>query len=644
MFENIFRSRFGTVYLFGMIFILIAFIIRTMLLLKTWSGLDPSLGNFFSIYLVGAFFDGVAASYFVITLVLYLILLPDKLFNHPWHRIFFSGVFFLFLYGLVFGIVSEWIFWDEFGVRFNFIAVDYLVYTKEVVTNIWQSYPVPILLTAILIVTVAIFRHILKKGYLTNSFAAGSTLKERSKHGAVLLALPIICFLAVNDSYSEISNNRFHNELAKNGVHALFAAFRNNKLEYGDFYLQKDETAILTRLRELLKTDNSEFVSDDLYDITRKVTNNGPEKRHNVMFITVESLSGEYLSKLGGTMGLTPYMDKLTDESLFFSNIYATGTRTVRGMESLVLAIPPSPGRSMVKRVNNENLFSSGFVFKKRGYDTKFIYGGYGYFDNMNYFYGNNGFDIVDRTDIDDGEVTHENVWGVADEDIYRRATEEADKTHAAGKPFFHFIMTTSNHRPYTYPDGRIDIPSPGGWEGGVKYSDFAINKFLQDTKSKPWYDNTLFVIIADHCAGSSGRTELPLFRYRIPFLIYQPALIKPMINDRLVSQVDVMPTILGLLNWSYTSRFYGQDILKMDDDDERSLVGNYQKLGLIRGNRLALLTPQNGSNFYQFDRHSKEQLLSDPIPDMLFDAISYYQGASLIAKAGNNRWIDENP
>ncbi|MBF0448545.1 MAG: LTA synthase family protein [Magnetococcales bacterium] len=644
MFNRIFSSRFGSAYLFALLFVLIAALIRSVLLIKSWDMLELEVGTLLGIYSVGFLIDVVTASYFCITLILYLTLMPDRLVNRPAHGLFFSTFFFLFLYGLVFGMVAEWIFWDEFGVRFNFIAVDYLIYTEEVLKNIWQSYPVPILLSAVLLLSGLIFWPIRRRSLLARSFQNQTTWRSRARHGAILLSLPLLFFFIVPVNYSEISQNRFQNELAKNGIYSLFSAFRHNQLDYQEFYKQADEKAVLTRLRELLKTDDSEYLSDDLYDITRRIKRTGPEKKHNVIFITMESMSAEYLGKFGSKRGLTPYLDQLADESLFFTNLYATGTRTVRGMESLTLSVPPSPGRSQVKRPNNENLFSSGFVFRKKGYDTKFIYGGYGYFDNMNYFFGNNGFDIVDRTDIDDEDITHENAWGVADEDIYRRATKEADAAFAAGKPFYHFIMTTSNHRPFTYPDGRIDIPSPGQREGGIKYTDYAIHRFIEDTRSKPWFDNTLFVIISDHCAGSSGRTELPLFRYRIPFMIYQPALIKPAVNDYQVSQLDVVPTIMGLLNWSYTSRFFGRDILKMKEHEQQALVGNFQKLGLVRGNDLAILSPQQGESFYRFSRHSNKQDKREPLPDLLFDTLSYYQGADILAKKGGNRWIDENP
>ena len=144
-------------------------------------------------------------------------------------------------------------------------------------------------------------------------------------------------------------------------------------------------------------------------------------------------------------------------------------------MEALTLALPPTPGRSLIKRPRNENLFTLGSVFRSRGYDTAFIYGGFGYFDNMNYFFGNNGYRVIDRTSPG-ADITFANVWGACDEDLFRWTMREADASFAANKPFHFFVMTTSNHRPFTYPEGKIDLPSKeSGRSGAVKYSDFAI-------------------------------------------------------------------------------------------------------------------------------------------------------------------------
>ncbi|MBF0126133.1 MAG: sulfatase-like hydrolase/transferase [Magnetococcales bacterium] len=639
--SKLLATRFGGLYLYGMLFVALSCAIRVMLFVKAFDVLEPSPAALLRIFATGFFYDVVAGSFFVVLFTLYLMFLPERLFRHALHRWFFQGIFFLALYLLVFDGVSEWIFWDEFGVRYNFIAVDYLVYTQEVIGNIRQSYPVPLLLLVILVITGVIFFFVGR--HLAPSLAATSTFRQRAIHGLAILAAPVIFYLGVDHSLAESIRNRYHAELAKNGIYALFSAFLNNELEYDRFYLRHEEREVFARTRALLTTPNATPASQDPLDITRSVRYEGPEKRLNVIYLTIESMSAEYLGLFGNRSGLTPNLDRLARESLTFTNVYATGTRTDRGMESIVLSVPPTPGRSKVKRPNNEELFSVGFLFQKRGYDTRFIYGGYGYFDNMNYFFGHNGFGVVDRTHLDPSEITMENVWGVADEDLFRRTIKEADRAHGAGLPFFHFVMTTSNHRPFTYPDGRIDIPSPGGREGGVKYTDWAIGDFLKQARSRPWFKDTLFVIMADHCAGSAGKTELPVARYHIPVMIHSPGHIPPRFEDLLTSQIDITPTVLGLLNWSYESRFFGQDILRSTPEGRRAFIGTYQKLGLITGDRLTVLSPLQKSSFYRFERgvgRERQELLSEVDGVGLQNAIALYQSANIMRLQGMDKKI----
>src|SRR5699024_5069599 len=144
--------------------------------------------------------------------------------------------------------------------------------------------------------------------------------------------------------------------------------------------------------------------------------------------------------------------DSLADQSLFFTNLYAAGNRTVRGLEAVTLCLPPTPGESIIKRKNNKGKFNIGHIFKQRGYEIKYFYGGYRYFDNMNDFFTGNGYDIVDRDNLTDEEITFANIWGVCDEDMAKKAIEVMNEEAASGKPFFNHWMTVSNHRPFTYP------------------------------------------------------------------------------------------------------------------------------------------------------------------------------------------------
>ena len=652
--KNILHRRFGGILLLYLVFISISLVSRTVLLSMSFK--DVSFNPLIIIWSYGAglFMDTVAFSYFMIPFVLFLMIVSDRFFNSAFHRIFAYVAYFITFYILLFNGVSEYFFWEEFGVRYNFIAVDYLVYTTEVLGNIKESYPLPLLVSGILTADIILTYLVVKKKLLVESLASKSIFKSRLKSGLILLCIPALSFILIKNTTVEITKNRYNNELAKNGIHSLFAAFLNSELDYDLFYAVHDNQENFKQLRSLLKSENSQYLSSEPLDITREITNSGEEKRYNVVFITVESLSAEFLGfkrnkkenpwDFSGNVtkykgNVTPYLDAIADSSLLFTNLYAVGTRTIYGLEAVTLGAPPKPGQSVVKRANNENMFSVGQIFKERGYDLKYIYGGYGYFDNMNYFFSHNGYQIVDRSDLKEDEITFKNAWGVCDQDLFNRTLKECDKSFAAGKPFLNHLMTTSNHRPFTYPDGVIDIPSHTTRAGGIKYCDFAIGEFIQKASEKPWFKNTIFVIVADHCAGSAGQAELPFMEYQIPFMIYNPGLVRPQQISKLCSQIDVAPTLLGVMNWSYKTKFFGKDILKMTPEEERAFISNYQKLGYIKNDRLSILSPQQKITHYKINAQTGEMKVEVTDPEIENEAIIYYQSANYVYKNKLNKW-----
>ena len=652
--KNILHRRFGGILLLYLVFISISLVSRTVLLSMSFK--DVSFNPLIIIWSYGAglFMDTVAFSYFMIPFVLFLMFVSDRIFNSAFHWIFAYVAYFITFYILLFNGVSEYFFWEEFGVRYNFIAVDYLVYTTEVLGNIKESYPLPLLVSGILTADIILTYLVVKKKLLVDSLASKSTFKSRLKSGLVLLCIPVLSFILIKNTTVEITKNRYNNELAKNGIHSLFAAFLNSELDYDLFYAVRDNQENFKQLHNLLKSENSQYLSNEPLDITREITNQGEEKRYNVVFITVESLSAEFLgfkrnkkenpADFSGNVtnykgNITPYLDGIADSSLLFTNLYAVGTRTIYGLEAVTLGAPPKPGQSVVKRANNENMFSVGQIFKERGYDLKYIYGGYGYFDNMNYFFSHNGYQIVDRSDLKEDEITFKNAWGVCDQDLFNRTLKECDKSFAAGKPFLNHLMTTSNHRPFTYPDGVIDIPSHTTRAGGIKYCDFAIGEFIQKASERPWFKNTIFVIVADHCAGSAGQAELPFMEYQIPFMIYNPALVRPQQIGKLCSQIDVAPTLLGVMNWSYNTKFFGKDILKMTPEEERAFISNYQKLGYIKNDRLSILSPQQKITHYKINAQTGEMKVEATDPEIENEAIIYYQSANYVYKNKLNKW-----
>ncbi len=588
------------------------------------------------IFATGFFFDCVTFSYLSLPFALVLLLLPDRARRSRYTRPFTYAAFLAVTYFLLFDAAAEYFFFEEFGTRFNFIAVDYLVYTTELVRNIRESYPLPRILGALFALDVVLIVSIRKfiDGSIRPPDASPSPgVRGRVRHGSALAALPVLSFAFVNVSMTGISGNNFANELAGNGIYDFAAAFRNNELDFDRFYATREKPRVLSGLRELLREPYSRYANGDPADITREVRRSGAERRWNVIVVVEESLSAEYLGAFGNRQGLTPNLDRLAGKSLLFTRLYATGTRTVRGLEAIDLSIPPLPGTAVVKRPNHEDFFSWGSLMREKGYDTKFIYAGYGYFDDMNHFFVHNGFDIVDRTDFAADEISFANVWGVCDEDLLARTIREAGKSHAAGRPFFSMVMTTSNHRPFTFPEGKIDIPSHTGREGAVKYADYAIGRFIERAGREAWFHDTMFVIVADHCAGSAGKTALPVKKYEIPMMVYAPSHVRPQRVDRIASQIDVAPTVLGLLNASYRTKFFGRDILASGPPKERAFLSTYQKLGYMDGDSLVVLEPGKKIQSYAYRR---EDGLLTPAPDnrrLVEETIDYYQGSNIMYK-----------
>lgn len=571
-------------------------------------------------FAIGFAFDFAVFTFFMTLITFYLMVLPQKKHGAAFDRKFTAGFYLIFCYALLFGCLSEWFFWDEFSTRFNFIAVDYLVYTHEVIGNIWESYPVMPLLIAIGIVSVILTYRFYRK---FNTDIIQPKLKTR----LTALTFCILClfgqFAILDSSMTEINDNQYTTEIAKNGIYELFSAFRRNELRFDQFYVTADQKHLNTLLKQALNNQTTQTQNV----LERSITPLGEEKYYNIILLTVESLSANYMKAFGNQENLTPYLDQIADESLFFTNFYAIGTRTVYGLTAITLSIPPLPGNAIVRRPNNENLFSLGSVLNKKGYLSKFIYGGFGYFDNMNYFFENNGYQIVDRRSLKPDEITFANVWGVSDEDLLNRVIKESDEAYAKGKPFFNMVMTTSNHRPYTYPQGKIDIPSKTGRKGAVKYTDYAIGQFIEKAKSKPWFSNTIFVIVADHTAGSGGKNEIDPKRYHIPLIVYAPSIIKPKIIDTLSSQIDVAPTLLGLLNLKYESRFYGQNLL--EETAPRAFLSNYQKVGYLTPNQLVIFKPGKQVSFYR--KEGGDEYFPTAVQDenLAISALAYLQTAN---------------
>ncbi len=530
------------------------------------------------------------------------------------------------LAGLAFVSVSEFVFWNEFASRFNFIAVDYLVYTREVVGNIRESYALGPMFAGIGAATL-VMAALLARPLMRRAQAPGAGFLRRSGHALAYIAGAAVVTVGVSTGWKESLAQPQLVQVAGNGVWEFFHALRFNQIDYQRFYATLPPQQVDKILQKRFAgSPRYRLMPEPGMPIRREVLPTAPRRDLNLVMVSIESLGAEFVESLGGAKGLTPRLEQLAREGLFFTQLYATGTRTVRGLEALTLSVPPTPGHAVPMRPNNAGLFTIGGVLKSQGWDPLYLYGGYSYFDNMASFFGGNGYTVIDRRAIDKQDIHHENIWGVADEDLFDLALREIDARDARGQRVFAHVMTTSNHRPFTYPADRIDIPSGTGRDGAVKYTDFAIGRFADMARTRPWFGRTIFVFVADHTSIARGRSDLPMERYHIPMVIWAPGLVAPGRVDALASQIDVAPTLLGLLQMRYVSEFFGRDLLNDHDVPPSLFMANYQTVGFVGDGAQVELRPK---------RSTKVQPLgggeagADHDREALEEGIAFYQAAA---------------
>ncbi|NAW51649.1 sulfatase-like hydrolase/transferase [Elizabethkingia argentiflava] len=507
------------------------------------------------------------------------------------NTIYFFIIFF-YIFFILLNAVGEFLFWNEFGTRYNFIALDYIQNFKLLIGNILESYPISILLSVIIPISLCLTWIIYDK--TKDNLIQLPTFQQKLKLifpyiiSAVLIGLFLISFMG----QSKHPNN-FYREIEANGLYKLYQTFihNNNTNDFNSPTLASSQTY--------------QFVSQAPPPNPPKIIKGEAEEQHkNVVLISVKSISASFLAHYGNTQNLTPFLDSLAQKSLLFTNMYATGIRSVYGLEALTLNIPPTVEESIVKRKNSSNKNTSGGVFKSKGYLIKYLYGGYNGFDNMQDFFRKNGYDVVGPESFRPHEISFANTWGISDEDMARKAIQIMNGEADSGKPFFNHWMTASNHRPFTYPDGKIEIPSTAkSREGGVKYTDYSLRKFFEMAKRQKWYNNTVFVIVADHCSYTTGKSELSVEGYRIPAMIYSPdGSIPAQHFNTLMSQIDLMPTLWGLLNFSHPDVFLGRDVMK-PNYIPRAYIASQQDLGYIKDNYLTIISADTSIKQYQLQQ-----------------------------------------
>ena len=575
----------------------------------------------------GAINDLIEATYLLAPLSLYIAALPDHFYQSTWNRRVLWVGFGITVVSLLYLCPVEYYFFEEFDSRFNIVATDYLIFPHEVFNDIWTAYPVGRTFTVVIILTASILW--LVRRLITDSQAAQTNAKSRWIVGAAHAGALSLLIASINTGTLVPNGDRVATQLAINGHAQFFEALRTSEIDYHAYYRSLNPEESYRILRNQLAASGGVPTTAQLERLDRRFPENPSGLgKLNVVVVMEESLGAEFSASLGGKKDLTPNLDAYGREGLWVTHMYAQGTRTVRGLEAISSSFPPIPTVSIVRRPNNSNIATWGKVMKAAGYSTSFLYGGYGYFDNMNTFFEGNGYEVVDRTAMP--KARFENIWGVSDEDLFDAALNHFDEKAKSGRPFFAQIMTTSNHKPFTFRPGIPGIPERGGGrEAGVRYADFALDYFLKEARRHSWFDNTLFVIVADHGARVYGKSQIPIRSYEIPCLIWAPKHVKPAAIDELASQIDLAPTVLGLLGLPYQAPFFGRDILADTPNPPIMLFSHNHDVGLYDGEHLIVLGMQRQVWNYRYDRTADHLIESPHDPNLEKLAVSYYQTAS---------------
>lgn len=624
------RSRYGFAGFFFLSLVAAWSLLRLVLFLAFKPpGLSP--GEVGGAFLAGLQRDIFAALGYTILLLFWILIAHGQRSPARWRRLLFWSGCFVFGYAQIFLLFVEFFFFDEFKSRFNTVAVDYLLYPREVFINIWESYHVGIILAIVLVVALGwVWAAVRLFGRMWERPFPAST---RLLHVVAALAVAALLVPTFNLKGVHVSNDRTVNEIANSGALSFVAAAWTHNLEYAVFYKTMDKAEAYQRTRRLVAESGTEFEQQG-ESIRRRVAGDSVRPRLNVVIFLEESLGSEFWGCLGRTNTLTPEMDKLAaEEGMLFTNIYASGNRTVRGFEGVLSSFPPLPGESIVKRDRSDNVETIARVLKRDGYSTVFLYGGRGLFDGMRSYAVRNGYDrFIEQKHFE--QPTFTTIWGVCDEDVFNRAIDEFRDLARTGKPFLGTLLSVSNHKPYTYPRGRIPEDPDKHWRDyAVKYSDYALGLFFRKAKQEPFWTNTVFVVVADHGARVYGEQSIPIHSYEIPLLIAGPAVVKaPVRVAQLGDSLDVSPTVLGLIGRPYETLFFGRDLLKSRPEDGRAFLNHNRDIGMLAHDRMVVLGLMKTVEFYQGNpKLVNMSLLSEPAVsdfELEQDTMAIYQVA----------------
>jgi len=527
-------------------------------------------------FIIGIRLDLVATSYLMIPILL-TIYLPyigwSSSIYRKIHATYF--IFILTFISLFCSIDLEW--FNEFGNHINTMLIMYGTGGTEGWELIREEYNVFLYALSWMLTVYASFKLFI----LLTQKLGGETATILSGSINFLLCFIIsVLFMRggtqekpVDWGYAHFSKDNMANQIAQNCI-----------FFFGRSYIEmQEEENFTTNFGNVKNLSEFENTVAQLKSENSDSNFNNPlntDKKPNIILIILESFVSENCNYLNPNLNekITPFIDKLSTKSISFSRCFANGTRSAYGIGSILCSWPVLPGKPIITQVEtgfkNSPATESIRIFKTLGYDLTFLYGGDANFDNMKGFAMANGFDHV--LDWNDGFLANKEdgtMWGKFDHIMFDKLLDIADQK--GDTPFMINFFTTTNHDPFKVPESyESRIPDfETGKEKYIRakrtmaYDDIVLSEFFEDAKTHDWYENTIFIITADHGLNIHRNIPNHPLNGHIPFIIYSPMIDMPFKSNKIVSQIDILPTLLNLMGEdNYLPQLYGVSALKGGD------------------------------------------------------------------------------
>lgn len=592
--------------------ILIFFTGRTALFVVYFDGFKDSGSNYWLTFLYGLRMDTITACMLLVIPLVLLSFSPNILKNFI--STFLRYYFLIALSVIIYIENATFPFFAQYDVRPNYLFVEYLEYPKEVFGMIFADYKLELFIAFIMI---SGFIYLYLKHTKDHFIRIFDT--NYLKRIAWFLPLAFILFVGIRSSFGHrpannsdamYSPNRIVNEITKNSPYSIgYAVYANKKYGSGKLikkYGKMDVNEALLRVKRRLDI----ITTDEGYSLSRiEKTHFKTNNPKNLVIFLQESMGYQFVEATGGEKGITPYLNQLSTEGILFKDLYSNGTRSIRGIAGSVAGNFSIPGRGVVKRNKSQNdFFTIASLLEPYGYKTLFLYGGESRFDNMKSWFSGNGFDqIIDQPKFK--KPSFVGTWGVSDGDLVIRANEEFKTLHNNNQNFAAVMFSTSNHSPFDFPNGKINLIDGVDEKSdinAIKYADYAIGQFIEQAKKEDYYKDTIFVIVSDHNVRVYGDDMVPVDMFHVPAIILGND-VQPLVYDKIATQPDVLATALDLLGLDLKYPIMGHSIFS-DNKQNISLMQFHDSYALRSDNKVVVIRPdKNPITFLYQDKHLVE-------------------------------------